>query len=460
MPFVLADCRISTGRDNETRRAHMYVRDGRFCEIADGAAAVRAGFEAIDAGGLLALPGAIDPHVHFDTPGFTEREDFAHGSAAAAAGGVTTVIDMPCTSLPPVTSRRALENKLAALRDQSHIDYALWGGASGNLAANPRWPELLTGLAQAGVVGFKTYLLSGMETFTELDPTQLAAVMAHAAALGLPVALHAEDPFLVRDRAQQAWQAGRNDWDAVADVRADPVEEQGVVTGLDLAARAACALHVVHVGSAAAAARIADARKRGQDVTAETCPHFLAFTRDDFATHGPFLKTAPVVKTAADRDGLWRALADGTLDFVATDHAPCLVEEKLVPDVWQAYGGVTGVETMLAFLVSEGWNKSRLTLARLVEISSAAAARRYGLDSRKGALAVGKDADVALVDPEASWTVHGEDLHSKATWTPFQDATFRGRVQRTFVRGRLVYDAGADVLGEPGWGTFVRRGGG
>jgi allantoinase len=456
--FVLTDCLIPTGRDNDTRRAHLYVRAGKILEVADGRSALRPGFEAIDAGGLLALPGAIDPHVHFDTPGFTHREDFAHGTAAAAAGGVTTVIDMPCTSLPPVTGRRALQHKLAALAGQAHVDFALWGGASGNLLLDPRWPEHLTALAQDGGVGFKTYLLSGMETFAELAPEQLAAVMAHAAALGLPVGLHAEDPGLVRERAQAAAAAGRNDWDAVADVRADPVEDQGVATGLELAARTGCALHVVHVGSAAAAARIAAARAAGRDVTAETCPHFLAFTRDDFATLGAFLKTAPVVKTAADRDGLWRALGDGTLDFVATDHAPCPAEEKLVPDVWRAYGGVTGVETMLPFLLDEGLHRGRLTLARLVEVASTAAARRWGLASRKGSLEPGKDADVVLVDPDETWTVRGEDLHSKAQWTPFENRTFRGRVRRTFVRGRLVYDAAAGLLDEPGWGAFVPRG--
>jgi allantoinase len=457
--FVLADCAISTGRGNETRRAHLYVRAGRIAEVADGDVRLRSGFEALDAGGLLALPGAIDPHVHFDTPGFTHREDFAHGTAAAAAGGVTTVIDMPCTSLPPVTDRRALQHKQAAVRDLAHVDYALWGGASGNLLLDARWPEHLADLARDGVVGFKTYLLSGMETFTALAPEQLREVLARAAALGLPVALHAEDPALVGERAAAAQAAGRNDWDAVADVRADPVEELGVATGLDVAARAGCALHVVHVGSAGAAARIAAARAAGQDVTAETCPHFLAFTRDDFATLGPLLKTAPVVKGAADRDALWRALADGTLDFVATDHAPCPLAEKQVPDVWAAYGGVPGVETMLPFLLGAGLHRGRIDLARLVELTSAAAARRYGLAGRKGALEAGKDADIALVDPAAEWTVRGAELQSKAGWTPFEGAVFRGRVLRTFVRGRLVYDAAAGVLGEPGWGTFVARGG-
>jgi allantoinase len=457
--FVLADIRLPTGRGDETRRAQLYVRGGRIVEVADGDARLRAGCEPLDGGGLLALPGAIDPHVHFDTPGFTHREDFAHGSAAAAAGGVTTVIDMPCTSLPPVTSRRALEHKLSVVQPLAHVDFALWGGAPGNLLAASGWRETLTALAHAGVVGFKAYLLSGMETFTALEPPQLGEVLAHAATLGLPVGLHAEDPGLVRERTATALAAGRDDWEAVADVRAEPVESSGVATGLELLGRCGGALHVVHVGAAAAVRLVAAARRAGQDVTAETCPHFLAFTRDDFATLGPLLKTAPVVKTAADRDALWHALADGALDFVATDHAPCPLAEKQVPSAWEAYGGLPGVETLLPFLLSEGRRAGRLSLARLVEVASSAAARRYGLAGRKGALAPGHDADVVLVDPDAEWTVRGAELHSKAGWTPFEGRTFRGRIRRTFVRGRLVYDDGAGVVGEPGWGRFVARDG-
>lgn len=455
--FVLADIRLPTGRGDETRRAHLYVRSGRIVEIADGEARLRPGAEPLDGGGLLALPGAIDPHVHFDTPGFTHREDFARGSAAAAAGGVTTVIDMPCTSLPPVTTRGALERKLSVVRPQAHVDFALWGGASGDGLRERGWRETLAGLAAAGVVGFKAYLLSGMETFPALDPEQLGELLSHAATLGLPVGLHAEDPALVRERTAAARAAGRDDWDAVADVRAEPVESLGVAAGLDALRRHGGSLHVVHVGAAAAAALVGAARRDGADVTAETCPHFLAFTRDDFATLGPFLKTAPVVKTAADRDALWRALADGTLDFAATDHAPCPRSEKQAASAWEAYGGVPGVETFLPFLLSEGWRAGRLTLARLVEIASTAAARRYGLAACKGALAVGRDADVVLVDPDATWTVRAEALQSKAGWTPFEGRTFRARVRRTFVRGRLVYDDGAGVVGEPGWGRFVPR---
>jgi dihydroorotase-like cyclic amidohydrolase len=238
------------------------------------------------------------------------------------------------------------------------------------------------------------------------------------------------------------------------------VEERGVAAGLAAAARAGASLHLVHLGSAAAAASVAAARAAGLDVTAETCPHFLAFTREDFATRGALVKTAPVIKTAADRDGLWRALADGGIDYVATDHAPCPLAEKVGPTPWEAYAGVTGVETMLPFLLDAGFHRSRLSLARLVEVVAAAPARRWGLDSRKGEIAVGRDADLALVDPDAEWTVRGEDLHSKAGWTPFEGMTFRGRVMRTFVRGRLVHDAAAGTLGDPGWGAFVPRGGG
>jgi dihydroorotase-like cyclic amidohydrolase len=257
--FVLTDCLVPTARANETRRCHLYVERGRIAQVAEGTERVRPGFEAVDAGGLLALPGAIDPHVHFDTPGFTDREDFAHGSAAAAAGGVTTVIDMPCTSLPPVTSVAALRAKLAAIRDQAYVDYALWGGASGNLLADLDWEQHLAALAAQGVVGFKTYSLSGMGTFTELTGAQFEAVMALAAALGLPVALHAEDPALVRKRTEALQAAGRNDWAAVAEARADPVEADAVTAALGALVASAGSLHVVHVGSAAAVARLAEA---------------------------------------------------------------------------------------------------------------------------------------------------------------------------------------------------------
>lgn len=457
--FVLTDCMTPTGRGNDTRRVSVYVEQGRIAEVAGGADRVRGGYEVVDCGGLLLLPGAIDAHVHFDTPGFTHREDFDHGTAAAAAGGVTTVIDMPCTSLPPVTNARALAAKLAVVGPMARVDYAMWGGASGNLLADPSWRTALADLAGAGVVGFKAYLLSGMETFTELSLDEVALVTAHAASMGMVVAIHAEDPGLVRERTAAALAAGRMDWDAVADVRADPVEERGVETGLAIARRTGCALHVVHVGSAAAAAQVAAARRDGVDVTAETCPHFLAFTRDDFATRGAFLKTAPVVKTTADRDALWDALANGAIDYVATDHAPCPVEEKTGPRVWDAYGGVPGVETMLPFLLSEGVARGRLTPARLVEIAAGAQARRWGLSDRKGSIEVGKDADFALVDPGAEWTVRGEDLHGKARWTPFENTTFRGKVIRTFVRGRLVYDAAVGVVGDPGWGRYLPRAG-
>ncbi len=455
--LVLADCRIPAGRGDDTRRVHVFVDRGTIADITGADTAVHPDREVIDCGGMLLLPGAVDPHVHFCTPGLTHREEFDRGAAAAAAGGVTTAIDMPCTSVPPVTNARAMGEKIDVVSRLARVDYALWGGASGNLLANPRWREHLSSLAAAGVVGFKAYLLSGSPLFVELAPEQLEEVMAHARTLGLPVGLHAEDPGIVRDRTAAASAAGRCDWDAVADVRADPVEERAVALGIRLAERTGCALHVVHVGSGAAAERVREAKARGVDVTAETCPHFLAFTRDDLGTLGPLLKTAPIVKTAADRDALWTALADGTIDFVATDHAPCPLEEKLVPDVWAAYSGVPGVQTMLPFLLDEWLAHGRITLARLVEVASTAAARRWGLDHRKGSPAPGLDADFALVDTDGAWTVRAEDLRSKARWSPFLGRTFRGRIARTFVRGRLVYDASSGVVGEPGWGELLGR---
>jgi dihydroorotase (multifunctional complex type) len=371
---------------------------------------------------------------------------------------VTTVIDMPCTSIPPVTDGASLRLKLAVVAPRAHVDFAFYAGGSANLLGEGDWKDRMAEASAAGAVGFKAYLLSGMDTFAALDEAQLEAVMIHAAALGRPVALHAEDPATVRRQTAALRAAGRADWAAVADARADPAEVRGVETGLRVAERTGCPLHVVHVGSGAAAARIGEAKRRGLDVTAETCPHFLAFTRDDFETLGPYLKTAPVVKTAADREALWAALADRTIDFVATDHAPCPRAEKETGDPWDAYGGVTGAETMLPFLWSEGVAAGRLSPRRLVDVTSASAARRWGLAARKGSLEPGHDADLVLLDPHGSWTVRGEDLQTKARWSPFDGRTFRGRVVRTFVRGRLVFDLAAGLPLEPGWGTFVPRG--
>jgi allantoinase len=414
----------------------------------------------VDGEGLVALPGALDPHVHFDEPGFTEREDFAHGTSSALRGGVTTVIDMPCTSLPPVVGPAELHGKLAAIVPRARCDFALFGGVDARRveARDPSWADDLAALHREGVVAFKAYTVSGMPTYPALGSSALADVLEQAARLGALVALHAEDPELVHALTARLRGSGRVDPGAYADSRPAAAECLAVAGALLLARTTGASLHVVHVASAEAAALVAHARAAGADVTAETCPHYLAFTRDDLVRLGAVLKTAPVVKGAADREGLWRLLAEGGVAFVATDHAPCRwPDDKQTGDVWTAYGGVPGTELMLPFLISEGVHRGRLTWERLVEVTSAAAARRYGLWPRKGSLQPGADADLALIDPDLEWTVRGADLASKGRFTPFEGGSFRGRVMKTVLRGRVAYDRATGDEAAPGNGEWVRR---
>lgn len=456
--LVIANATISAGNGNDTSKVHLVIDGEAIRDILPATSRIPKSGLRIDASGLLVLPGALDPHVHFDTPGYTEREDFTRGSMSAAAGGVTTVIDMPDTSVPPVTDRASLMAKLKAIGDMSVIDFALWGGMSGNELRSTGWRAHLRGLKLEGVVGIKCYLLSGMRSFEHLLPLELVEVMRRAHELGIVVGLHAEDRDLVGRRTAGLQTLGRQDAKAYYEARCEPAEQDGVRQGVAVSAETGCQLHVVHVGSARAAEIAVEARKAGADITIETCPHFLAFSHEDLQARGSILKTAPVLKTKDDSVGLWRMLADGGVDFVASDHAPCPPREKETGSIWTDYNGISGTETLFPYIFSEGYRKGRLTLARLVEVTSSAAARRYGLYPRKGAIAADTDADLVFVDPDRKWKVEGSAFGSKGKLTPFEGQEFTGKVVRTICRGTVVYEEGKGVVAQPGFGRFLRRG--
>ena len=455
---VIANATIPAGRENETRSVHIVIDGEAIRDILPSTARIPKSGQRIDASGLLVLPGAVDPHVHFDTPGYTDREDFTRASMSAAAGGVTTVIDMPDTSIPPVTDRASLMAKLKVINEMSVIDFALWGGMSGNELRASSWRAHLRGLKLEGVVGIKCYLLSGMRSFEHLLPLELVEVMRRSQELGIVVGLHAEDRDIVMGRTAGLQTLGRQDAKAYYESRMDPAELEGVRQGLAIATETKCSLHIVHVGSAKAAEAAIEARHAGLDVTVETCPHFLAFSHEDLARMGSVVKTAPVVKTREDSARLWQLLSEGGIDFVASDHAPCPAREKETGSIWTDYNGISGAETLFPYLFSEGYRAGKLTLSRLVEVTSAAAARRYGLYPRKGAIAADTDADLVFVDPDRRWTVKGADFQSKGKLTPFEGREFTGKVVRTMCRGAIVYEESRGVLAQPGFGRFLRRG--
>jgi dihydroorotase-like cyclic amidohydrolase len=276
------------------------------------------------------------------------------------------------------------------------------------------------------------------------------------------VGVHAEDPTVVDELTRGVRDNGGDepaDYAASRPVLAEVAAVRRLIEGCrETGAR----VHIVHLSSGSALDLITEARRDGVNISAETCPHFLQFTIDDLLRQGPLLKTAPVVKSIEDRERLWRGLADGELAFVATDHAPGQwPEEKNTGSIWTDYGGVPGVETMLAYLYSEGVSAGRITLEQLIDLTAAQPARFFGIDDRKGMLCEGHDADFVVFDEDVRWTVSGSELHNLNRYTPFEGHEFTGRVRASYVRGKAVFERkpdGRELFAPAGSGRWIQRG--
>lgn len=436
---------VLPGRE-EAAAVDIRIRGEKIVELGQNLAGDE---EIIEAQGMLVLPGGIDPHVHFDDPGFTDREDFASGSRFAASGGITTVIDMPCTSIPPVTTVANLEEKLAGVKKKAVIDYGFYGGVCPQ-SMGEGYPENFRELAEI-VFGFKTYFISGMELFHSLNHFQFCSVLKQAKKFGTTILLHAEDLSYVAAATDYFMGKGK---DPVHYYRSRPevAETLAICAALDLQDETGADLHIVHVSTATAAEMIANS-----PATCETAPHYLEYDLDDFVRIGSPLKTTPPVKMAGNLELLWNYLGRGMIDFAASDHAPCPAAGKQTGSIWTDYAGMPGTGMLLPYLFSEGYRKGRLSLRRLVEVTSESAARRYALYPEKGAIKVGTDGDLVLIDPKESWKVVGENFLSKGHITPFEGRELQGLVERTIVRGKTVYRAGAGILVEGGYGRFLCR---
>ncbi len=457
----LMNLRVPAGGET-TAAMEIVIEDGLIADLkSPGQAPAESDAEVVDLGGLLVLPGVVDGHVHFDDPGFTHREDFETGTRAAAAGGVTCVVDMPGTSLPPVTSRENLRNKLVVISEKARVDFMLWGGVSDNAMREPNWRSNLEDLADEGIASIKVYLLSGMDTFRDLSRLQMKEVLREARRLGIPVGVHAEDRDMVHGLEAHLRAEGQGAPLDYAASRPSAAEVAAVETVRELCRETGAKTHIVHLAAGRALDVVTRAREEGLPMTAETCPHFLEFTAEDLDTQGSVLKTAPVVKSASDRNRLWQGLLSRDLEFVATDHAAGQwPEEKHTGSIWTDYGGIPGVELSLPYLFSEGVRKGRMNLARLTELTASAPAAFFGIGRRKGRIAQGLDADLVALDPNETWTVRSQDLHNKNRYTPLEGYVLTGRVRATFVRGERVYNReadGSESFGFPGYGERVRR---
>jgi allantoinase len=420
------------------RAAAVHTRDGVVTAVTDYAD-VPAGAVTLAEDEVL-LPGLVDSHVHVNEPGRTEWEGFASATRAAAAGGVTTIVDMPLNSLPPTTTLEALHVKREVAQRQVAVDVAFWGGAvPGNV-------DQLRPLHEAGVVGFKCFLLdSGVPEFPPLDDAGLRAALTELATFDALLIAHAEDPDVIAAAPEPAGAS----YAAFLASRPGTAEETAIGRLVAATRDAGARSHVVHLADADALPLLRAARAEGVRISVETCPHYLTFAAEDVPDGDTAYKCCPPIREVRHREALWAALADGDIDLVVSDHSPCTPELKRldVGDFGLAWGGIASLQVGLPAVWS-GARARGVPLAEVVRWMSAAPARQAGLPT-KGAIAVGKDADLVAFAPEARWTV--ERLLHRNPVTPYAGRELTGVVRRTWLRGR-------EADGTP-FGRLLTRGG-
>lgn len=440
-------------------RAHVDVgiANGQIVSLAAPGSLPEAA-QTIDAAGLFVLPGTIDSHYHCRAPSHPEREDFASGTRAAAAGGVTTLLEMPIC-IPPTTDGATLADRRAHAERDAYIDVGFYASS-----ATLDRDRIQSAVAE-GAVGLKAFLQEippGRED--EFDGLcihrndDILRALELVAETGLPAVFHAEDFPTYSLLEQRLRAAGRKDAAAHAEWRPDYVEALAISTLLLLADAAGAHLQIPHVSSALAVTVIRDGKRRGVNVTAETCPQYLALTEDALREHGPYAKCNPPLKTKQDNEALWEGVRDGTIDTIATDHSPFTPADKEPgwEDIWQATPGFPSVDILTPFVIGAALSGT-ISLERAVEVITAAPADIFGLAPRKGRLLPGADADLTLYDPSTSGAV------DTTTWQTRASAAARvwhgypliGRVASTIVRGTVVFD-GEQIVGSPGYGQIVR----
>ena len=429
------------------RPGTIHIRDGRIVDVVRHGE-LPAGVKAIDAGDAVVLPGLVDTHVHVNEPGRTDWEGFAHATRAAAAGGVTTIVDMPLNCIPPTISVEAFDAKLRAASAQCFVDVGFWGGVvPGNC-------HELAGLAERGVLGFKCFLSpSGVDEFAHVGEPELREALPVLAQRDLPLLVHAELPSLLRQPDPAGDPSSYGTW-----LHSRPAGSEHAAIGLliRLAREFNARIHVVHLASAEAIEQISRARAEGVRMTVETCPHYLTFAAEEIAEGATAFKCAPPIRERRHRDGLWDGLAAGRLDLVATDHSPSPPELKCVEDgdFLRAWGGIASLQLGLA-AVWTGASARGMPFHRLAQWMSGAPAGLAGLSKRKGAIAAGRDADLVIWDPDAESVVDPATLHHRHPLTPYAAMRLRGAVRTTIVRGHVVYDDGRVLT--PARGTLLRQ---
>ncbi|MFF5339318.1 allantoinase AllB [Streptomyces althioticus] len=423
--LVLRSTRVVTPEG--TRAASVAVADGTVTAVLPHDAPVPDGARLEDLGDDVLLPGLVDTHVHVNDPGRTEWEGFWTATRAAAAGGITTLVDMPLNSLPPTTTVDHLRVKRKTAADKAHIDVGFWGGALPDNGAD------LRPLHEAGVFGFKAFLSpSGVDEFPHLDDDHLARALWEIASFDGLLIVHAEDPHQLAGAPQRG---GPRYADFLAS-RPRRAEDTAVARLLEHARRFDARVHVLHLSSADALPLLAEAKADGVRVTVETCPHYLTLTAEEVPDGASEFKCCPPIREAANQDLLWQALADGTVDCVVTDHSPSTADLK-TDDFATAWGGISGLQLSLPAVWTEARRRGH-TLEDVVRWTSTHTARLAGLEARKGAIAPGHDADFAVLAPDETFTVDPAALQHRNRVTAYAGRTLHGVVRSTWLRGERI----------------------
>ena len=449
MSSVTADLIIANGTivsADTAMRGSVAIKDGKVLAVGADEAMPPAR-ETFDASGLNVLPGAIDVHVHFRDPGYPHKEDWESGTAAAAFGGVTTVFDMPNT-IPPTGTAEILAEKHAIAASKACIDFGLYGLLGDDTI------EHVPALVKGGVIGFKCYMGN---TFGKIPSPSTGAMLEAfevVAATGKRISLHAETNSIMERRQERLTAAGRQD--ALAHIASRPavVAIEAVSRAAILAEWTGARIHILHISSAEELRPLREAKARGVDITGETCPHYLMLSADDYHRFGGIIRVNPPVREARNQEPLWAAIADRTIDLIATDHAPHTPEEKTRNDIWAVDCGFPGVETQMPLMLTEV-NNGRLSICDYVRLSSFNPAKIWGLYPRKGAIVPGADADIALVDLAREHVISDAALQSRSKISPWEGRRIKGLPLHTLVRGRFIMKNRKLVDGVRGYGRSV-----